>query len=132
MWYFGKFSSRDAPFRKLTVINIRSGSPKEILTKKTFLSKGKAVLKRIAEAAVGAQLVSRESDLLPMGYVESRSLFNIVFLDLVKSVHKIDQDVLIDRLRVGEITYLRFYDILTKPNRKKRQRQPVNDDDFEL
>lgn len=132
LWYFGKPASRDAPFRKLTAMNIRSGSQKEILTQKTYLSKGKAVLKRIAEAAVGAQLVPRESDLLSMGYVESRSLFNNVFLDLVKSVHEVDQDELIDRLRVGEITYLRFYDVLTKPNRKKRQRQPADDDDVAL
>ena len=132
LWYFGKPATRDAPFRKLTAMNIRSGSQKEILTQKTYLSKGKAVLKRIGEAAVGAQLVSRESDLLSMGYVESRSLFNNVFLDLVKSVHEVDQDELIDRLRIGEITYLRFYDVLTKPNRKKRQRQVVDDADDSL
>ena len=131
-WYFGKPASRDAPFRKLTAMNIRSGSQKEILIQKTYLSKGKAVLKRIGEAAVGAQLVSRESDLISLGYAESRSLFNNVFLDLVKSIHQVDQDELIDRLRVGEITYLRFYDVLTKPNRKKRQRQPVGDDDDTL
>lgn len=89
------------------------------------------MLKRIGEAAVGAQL-SRESDLLQMGYVESRSLFNNVCLELVKSVHQVDQNELIDRLRVGKVTYFRFCDVLTKSNRKKRQRQVVDDADDSL
>ena len=67
-----------------------------------------------------------------MGYVESRSLINNVFLDLVKSVHEVDQDELNDRLLVGEIAYLKFHDVLTKPNRKKRQRQVVDDADDTL
>ena len=56
-WYFGKPATREAPFRKLTAMNIRSGSQKEILTQKTYLSKGKAVLKRIGEAAVSVKRI---------------------------------------------------------------------------
>lgn len=131
LWFFGKPVTKDAPFRKLTAMHIQSGSNKEIANQKTYLSKGKAVLKRLEEEAVKANLISRVSDLVTMGYAQSRSLFNTVFLDLVKSVHSVDEDEVIDRLRVGEITYLRFYDILKKPHRKKRRRPDAVDDDVE-
>lgn len=120
LWFFGKPVTKDAPFRKLTAMRIQSGSDKEMLIRRRISSREKL--------AINANLISRVSELVTMGYAQSRSLFNTVFLELVKSVHSVDQDEVVDRLRFGEITYLRFYDILMKSHRKKRRRPDSVDD----
>ena len=60
------------------------------------------------------------SALVSVNYENSRSLFNKFFLLLCMKGCAVDDETLVDHLGVGEVTYLTFYDVLTKPIRKKR------------
>lgn len=66
---------------------------------------------------------ARKADIFDLSYEISRELFNKCFIILCMRGYSIANEALLDDLRVGEVTYLTFYDILTKPNRKRRTAQ---------
>lgn len=125
LWHFGKTGTNDAPYRKLLATHIQCGTEKEVGTQKTYLSKAKTVIGSLVDTAMESGDYARKVDIFDLSYEKSRELFNKCFIILCMRGYSIANEVLLDNLRVGEVTYLTFYDILTKPNRKRRVAQTV-------
>ena len=123
LWCFGMTGANDAPFRKLLPTHIQCGTVKEVGTQKTYLSKAKTVICSLLETAMESGDYDKKSDIFNLSYEASRQLFNKCFITLCMRGYHIANEVLLDQMRVGEVTYLTFYDVLTKPNRKKRVAQ---------
>lgn len=125
LWYFGKQGENGAPYRKLRSHHLTSGTENEIRTQRSYLSRGKRVMEAIAECAITSGAVSQAMDLNTVEYATSRSLFEKHFLLLCIKSYGIKSETTADQLRINEIKYLTFYDVLTRTNRKKRTFEEV-------
>ena len=65
--------------------------------------------------------VNRRNDMTSMTKLERDQLFEAAFISLAKVAKKTDDDAKLDKCRIGEIGFLRFYDLLKEPSRKKRR-----------
>jgi hypothetical protein len=104
-------------------MNIKTGTESEIKTQKSYMSKAVKVIKAVAETAVIRRDISKESDLFKMNYENSRLVFRSSFQELAKRVYNVQDDAELDRMRITDVTYLRFYDLLMEPNRTSRKRR---------
>lgn len=120
LWYFGKQGENGAPYRKLRSYHLTSGTENEIRTQRSYLSRGKRVMESIAECAVTSGAVSQAMDLNTVEFATSRSLFEKHFLLLCIKSYGIKSETTADQLRINDIKYLTFYDVLTRTNRRKR------------
>lgn len=123
LFYFGRTGLNEAPYRKLMPMNIKTGTESEIKTQKSYMSKAVKVIKAVAETAVIRRDISKESDLFKMNYENSRLVFRSSFQELSKRVYNVQDDAELDRMRITDVTYLRFYDLLMEPNRTSRKRR---------
>ena len=56
--------------------------------------------------------VTRKNDMSTLAKVDRDKLFEAAFRSLCKVAKKTDDDTKLDKYRVGEIGFLRFYDLL--------------------
>ena len=54
-----------------------------------------------------------------MSFDASRAIFNASFLGLAKQCYNIDADTIMDQRRLGDITYLTFYDKIIGDKKRK-------------
>lgn len=123
LWYSGKVDIREAPYRKLLSMHIKTGTLQSVSNQKTYLVKAKKVMETIENYAVETSALIKSSDLLLMSYEASRTIFNNSFLQLAKLCYKIDADTTMDHKRLNDITYQTFYDRLKVfyPSKRKRK-----------
>ena len=119
-WYFGLWADNGAPYRKLLSKNLVHGTKQEITTQRIYFNKAKKIIESIGEAAVASGAVSAIADLDNLDCRTSRTIFEEHFHLLCTKAHESDDKIKSDRSRNAQMSYLTFYDILTKINRKKR------------
>lgn len=119
-WYFGQRADSGAPYRKLLSKNLVHGTKQEITTQRIYFNKAKKIIESIGEAAVASGAVSTVTDLDNLDYKTSRSTFETHFHLLCTKANESDDKSKSDRSRNAQMSYLTFYDILTKLNSKKR------------
>ena len=119
-WYFGQSGINGAPYRKLLSRNLVSGTKQEITTQRIYFNKAKKIVESIADAALASGTVSAVTALDSLDYATSRTIFEKHFQLLCTEANEPDDKIKSERSRKADMSYLTFYDILTKLNRKKR------------
>ena len=120
-WYFGQSGMNGAPYRNLLSRNLIHGTKQEITTQRIHFNKAKKIVESIAKAAVASGTVSSVMALDSLDYATSRTIFEKHFQLLCTKANETDDKNKSERSRKAEMSYLTFYDILTKFNRKKRE-----------
>ena len=82
-------------------------------------------MEELAKILKNAGSITKVQDLFSMPYDMSRIKFGECFLVLVKNVYKIDDEVALDNMRIGELKYSTLYDNWKKLTTKKRARSEV-------
>ena len=111
--------SREAPYRKLQPMEIKTGSIADIRNQKTYFARAKKGMEAIENYAVKNAMVSKVSQIYAMSFDASRAIFNVSFLGLAKQCYDIDADTIMDQRRLGDITYLTFYDKIICDKKRK-------------
>ena len=115
LWYDGNIVRKIAPYYCLRGFDLFKDGDSLVLSRATF------VMSSIYEEAKVQGKVTRKNDMTSMTKVERDQLFEAAFISLGKIAKKTDDDVLLDKHRIGEMGFLRFYDLLKEPHRKKRK-----------
>ena len=120
LWYIGKTGIRQAPYRKIV-------AKKHIHSKNqiTYFSKAKKVISSVESAALKLGLISTPKKLVEMPYQEFRAIYNQAFLLVAKEFYNLPMDELADKMRLGDVSFLTFYDVILKS--KKRGIDEVDD-----
>lgn len=90
-----------------------------VRTQKIYLSKSKGVIDKVARVLKDAGSITKVQDLFSMPYNVSRIKFGECFLMLVKNVYKVDDEIALDNMRIGELKYNTLYDNWKKFTTKK-------------
>ena len=110
-WYFSG-DVEQAPYRKLLSLHVSSGgkSSAVVRTQKSCLSKSKGIMGELAKILKNEESIIKAQDLFSKPYDMSRIKFGECFLALVKNVYKIDDEIALDNMRIGELKYSTLYD----------------------
>lgn len=119
LWHFGKSGISEAPYRKLQPMEIKTGSIADIRNQKTYFARAKKGMEAIENYAVKNAMVSKVSQIYAMSFDASRAIFNVSFLGLAKQCYNNDADTIMDQRRLGDITYLTFYDKIIRDVKRK-------------
>ena len=119
-WYFSG-DIEQAPYRKLSSLHVSSGgkSSAVVRTQKSYLSKSKGIMDELARILKDAGSITKVQDLFSMPYNVSRIKFGECFLMLVKNVYKVDDEIALDNMRIGELKYSTLCDNWKKLTSKK-------------
>ena len=100
-------------------IEIKTGSITDIGNQKTYFARAKKVMEAIESYAVKNAMVTMVSQISAMSFKASRAIVAAAFLGLAKQCYNIDADTIMDQRRLGDITYLTFYDKIIRDVKRK-------------
>ena len=117
-------NEEQAPYRKLSSVHVSSGGKSIALqrTQKGYLSKAKGVMDELVKILKDSGSIAKASDLFTARYEDSRVHFNVSFMIFVKKVYGVDDEILLDNMRIGEIKYNTLYENWKRLSTKKRKK----------
>jgi hypothetical protein len=131
-WYFGEAGGQ-APYRKLVAKHIsgQGKTTKQIATQKSYISKASGIMKELVTILIASGSITKASNLYSMSYEVSRTKFSDSFLVFAKRVYGIEDEAILDNMRIGDIKFTSLYDNWKKPSRRKRGRGGRESDEDE-
>ena len=116
LWYKGVRLTRTAPYSGLSAVDMSTS------VWRIRLSKAKEVMKVLTAEAIKLGLITRGRDLYSKSYSDFDKIYESSFVSRAKCITGETDEIGLDRRGVGNIGYLRFYDLIKEPTRKKRNR----------